>query len=203
MPGDEELGDLAADVRETVTELLGSGARVDVLLGHSLGALTAMKLCADRPDLARRLVIEDPPSGGNDPDETAREVEEGAARAHENPRSLAREMLSENPSWAEEDATNSVLSLRECDSGALARFRRDGLRWDLAALAGAVPLPTLLLLGDEERGSALAAGERLVVANALRQGSIEELGAGHNVHRDDFEGYVRVLGGWLGGPRDS
>jgi len=22
-------------------------------------------------------------------------------------------------------------------------------------------------------------------------------------HRVDFEGYVRVLGGWLGGPRDS
>jgi len=32
---------------------------------------------------------------------------------------------------------------------------------------------------------------------------MEELGAGHNVYRDDFEGYVRVLGGWLGGPRDS
>jgi pimeloyl-ACP methyl ester carboxylesterase len=203
MLGDEELGDLAADVYETVTDLLEPGTRVDVLLGHSLGALTAMKLCADRPDLAHRLVLEDPPSGGNDPSETAREVREGAARAHEDPRALAREMLSENPSWAEEDATNSVAGLRNCDAGVLARFRRDGLRWDLVALACAIPVPTLLLLGDEALGSGLPAGERAAVASALRRSSIEELGAGHNVHRDDFEGYVRVLGGWLGRPRAS
>lgn len=200
MLGDEELGNLAADVYETLTDLLGSGVRADVLLGHSLGALTAMKLCGDRPNLARRLVLEDPPSGGNDPNETAREVQEGAVRAHEDPRALAREMLSENPSWAEEDATNSVAGLRDCDAGALARFRRHGLRWDLVALAGAIPVPTLLLLGDEVLGSALPASERAAVTNALRQGSVEELEAGHNVHRDDFEGYVRVLGDWLGGP---
>lgn len=196
----EELGDLAADVRETVTALLGSDARVDVLLGHSLGALTAMKLCEDHPDFARRLVLEDPPSGGNDPDETAREVEQSAARAREDPLALSREMLSENPSWAEEDATNSVAGLRDCDAWALASFRRSGLRWDLVALAGAVPVPVLLLLGDEELGAALPAGERAAVAGALSRGSVEELEAGHNVHRDDFEGYLRVLGGWLGGP---
>ena len=67
MRGGEGLGDLADDVYETVTELLGSGASVDVLVGHSLGALTAMRLCEDVADLTRRLVLEDPPSGGNDP----------------------------------------------------------------------------------------------------------------------------------------
>ncbi len=203
MLGDEGLEDLAADVRETLAELLGSDARVDVVLGHSLGALTAMKLCGDRPDFARRLVLEDPPSGGNDPSETAREVEEGAARAHADPRALMREMLSENPSWAEEDAANSVAGLRDCDARALARLRRIGLRWDLVALAGAIPVPTLLLLGEERLGSALPAGERAPVAGALRRGTVEELGAGHNVHRDDFAGYVYVLGEWLGGPRTS
>ena len=81
MRGDEELGDLAADVGETVTDLLGSGARVDVLLGHSLGALTAIKLCGDHPGFAGRVVLEDPPSSGNDPDQTAREVEWGASPA--------------------------------------------------------------------------------------------------------------------------
>lgn len=199
----EELGDLAADVRETVMDPLGSDARVDVLLGHSLGALTAMKLCGDHPDFARRLVLEDPPSGGSDPDETARQVEQSAARAREDPLALSREMLSENPSWAEEDAANSVAGLHDCDAGALASFRRSGLRWDLAALAGSVRVPALLLLGDENRGSGLPGSERAAVADALRQGSVEELEAGHNVHRDDFEGYVRVLGNWLGGPTAS
>ena len=109
-------------------------------------------------------------------------------------------MLSENPSWAEEDATNSVAGLRDCDAGALARFRREGLRWDLVALVEALPVPTLLVLGDEGLGSALPAGERAAVASALREGSVEQLETGHNVHRDDFAGYVRLLGGWLGTP---
>jgi hypothetical protein len=70
-------------------------------------------------------------------------------------------------------------------------------------LAGAIPVPTLLVLGEERLGSALPAGERAPVAGALRRGTVEELGAGHNVHRDDFAGYVYVLGAWLGGPRTS
>ena len=160
MRGGEGLGDLGDDVYETVTELLGSGAGVDVLVGHTLGALTAMRLCEDVPDLTRSLVLEDPPSGGNDPNANAREVEEGASRAREDPRTLAREILSENPSWAERDTISSVASLRDCDAGALARFRRDELRWDLVALAGAIPVPMLLLLGDEDLGSALLASER-------------------------------------------
>jgi hypothetical protein len=59
------------------------------------------------------------------------------------------------------------------------------------------------VVGEEARGSALPASERAAVASALRQGSVEELETGHNVHRDDFEGYVRVLDEWLGGPRAS
>ena len=83
-----------------------------------------MRLCEDVPDLTRSLVLEDPPSGGNDPNANAREVEEGASRAREDPRTLAREILSENPSWAERDTINSVASLRNCDAGALAREQR-------------------------------------------------------------------------------
>jgi hypothetical protein len=48
----------------------------------------------------------------------------------------------------------------------------------------------------------LASERAAAVANMLRQGSIEELEAGHNIHRDDFEGYVGVLGDWLGGAED-
>jgi hypothetical protein len=34
----------------------------------------------------------------------------------------------------------------------------------------------------------------------LRRGITKEFNAGHGVHRDDFEGYVRLLAGWLGEP---
>ena len=55
MSGGEGLEDLAGDLYETVSGNLGSGAKIDVLLGHSLGALAALKLCEARGDPARRL----------------------------------------------------------------------------------------------------------------------------------------------------
>jgi pimeloyl-ACP methyl ester carboxylesterase len=198
--GGEGLADLAADVHETVVELLGPDTRTDVLLGHSLGALTAAKLGETHPDLVRRLALEDPPAGSNDPEVTAREVEEAAARARQVPEALTTELAAENPSWAREDVENNVADLRDCDAGGLAVLRRHGLRWNLAALVGATETPTLLMLSAEERGSALAEPERAAVANSLRRGTVEEFDAGHCIHRDDFDRYVRLLGNWLGGP---
>jgi hypothetical protein len=54
-----------------------------------------------------------------------------------------------------------VAGLRDCDAGALASFRREGLRWNLDALTSAVPVPALFVLGDANLGSAYSAGERV------------------------------------------
>ena len=198
--GDEQLGDLAEDVHETVAGLLDPDGRIDVVLGHSLGALTALGFCGLYGDLVRRVVLEDPAgSESADAEETAREVEEAASRASEAPDDLVREMMEENPSWAQEDCELAVRSLRECDARGLAAMRR-GFHWNLAGLAGFVEVPALLVLGSDARGSGLPEPERSAVAGALRRGAVEVLETGHFVHRDDFEGYVRLLGGWLGEP---
>ncbi len=198
--GDEQLGDLAEDVHETVAGLLDPDGRIDVVLGHSLGALTALGFCGLYGDLVRRVVLEDPAgSESADAEETAREVEEAASRASEAPDDLVREMMGENPSWAQEDCELAVRSLRECDARGLAAMRR-GFHWNLAGLAGFVEVPALLVLGSDARGSGLPEPERSAVAGALRRGAVEVLETGHFVHRDDFEGYVRLLGGWLGEP---
>ena len=198
--GDEQLGDLAEDVHETVAGLLGPEEWIDVVLGHSLGALTALGFCGLYGELVRRAVLEDPPgSESADAEETAREVEEAADRAKEAPDDLVRELMEENPSWAREDCEMAVQSLRECDARRLAAMRR-GLHWNLTGLAGFLEVPALLVLGSDARGSGLPEPERSAVAGALRGGTVEVLETGHFVHRDDFEGYVRLLDGWLGEP---
>ena len=69
------LEDLAGDLHETVALLLGPEESVDVLLGHSLGALAASKLYRRHDRLAGRLVIEEPPASENyDFNEVARMV---------------------------------------------------------------------------------------------------------------------------------
>jgi pimeloyl-ACP methyl ester carboxylesterase len=199
MQGDEELGDLAADVYGTVLEEVGTA---DVLLGHSLGALVALKLCEDYGEPARRLVLEDPPgSESTDFGEVAREAQAGAVLARGSSEEAVRRNLIENPAWAEEDARNSVAGILDCDADTVAGFLRDGLRYDLAEMVHSVSIPALLVVGSEERGAMLPDPERAIVAGALRRGTTKEFDAGHGVHRDDFEGYVELLGGWLGEPR--
>jgi pimeloyl-ACP methyl ester carboxylesterase len=196
------LDDLAGDLYETVRGLLGAATeRIDVLLGHSLGALIALKFCEEHGDLVERLVLEEPPgSESNDFDEVAGMVESDVARAREAPEEMKREQLEENPSWTEEDAANNVASLRDCDAEPIAEMMRKDLRYDLSALVGSVEIPTLLVLASEAQGSALPEPERTAVENALHHGTVGVFDAGHGVHREDFEGYARLLGDWLREP---
>lgn len=195
------LDDLAEDLHETILGLPGPAERIDVLLGHSLGALTALKLREKPGDLVERLVLEEPPGSENtDFDEVARMLESDAVRAREAPEGMKREQLEQNPSWAEEDAEYNVAGLRDFDAGPVAEALRNDLRYDLSALVGPIEVPTLLVLGSEAQGSALPEPERTAVGDALRRGRLETFDTGHGVHREDFEGYVRLLDKWLGGP---
>ena len=196
------LEDLAGDLHETVSGLLGPEESIDVLLGHSLGALAALELCREHGGLVERLVLEEPPGSESiDFEEIARSVEADVARAREAPEAHKREQLEENPSWSEGDSVANVESLRDCDAEPVTTMIRNGLRYDLSALVESVTAPTLLILGSEARGSALPEPERAAVANALHQGTVETFDAGHGVHRDDFKGYTRLLSSWLKSPK--
>lgn len=201
MSGGEKLADLAADVHDTVTPLLDPGGRIDVLLGHSLGALTALKLSTEHPDLVRRLVLEDPPDSKGGPDGfegVAQGVQAGADQASKDPGAVTRNIRAGNPSWDEEDVTNDVAGDLACDARPVAAMMRSGLRFDLTAMIGALEIPTLLMLGGEDQGSVMLEPERTAVTEALRLGEVETFETSHCIHRDDFGGYVRLLERWLG-----
>ena len=89
--GGEGIEDLAKDVHDTAAEVLEPGERMDVLLGHSLGALAALKFCELHGDRVRRVVLEDPPEPESTHfEEVARGVETDAARAQQDPDALTR-----------------------------------------------------------------------------------------------------------------
>jgi pimeloyl-ACP methyl ester carboxylesterase len=144
-------------------------------------------------------VLEEPlGSESIDFDEISRGVEADiAARAREAPEAHKRDQLEENPTWSEGDSAANVESLRDCDAEPLAAVVRNSLQYDLTTLVGSVAVPALLVLGSEARGSALPKPERTDVADALRRGKVKTFDAGHRVHWDDFEGYVRLLSNWL------
>src|SRR5690349_18429433 len=59
-PGTYRMEDYAADV---VAFLRGRVTRPAVIVGHSLGAVIALTVASDAPELVRAIVLEDPPLG--------------------------------------------------------------------------------------------------------------------------------------------
>jgi pimeloyl-ACP methyl ester carboxylesterase len=197
--------DLAADVADTVAALAALGAGVDLLVGHSLGALVALELVAARPGFARRLVVEDPPGPGSvDWAALADGIEADARRAVADPQGLRRDLEAVNPAWPPGEAERRVADLADCDAAAIAAALRPGVRFDLAALVAAARLPVLLLLAEEALGSTIVGVDRKAVVAALPPEGpaatnrvVRVLPVGHSVHRESLDGWLAALDAWL------
>ena len=192
--------DLAADVAETVADAAGVAEvpPVDLLVGHSLGALVALELVTARPGFARRLLLEEPP-GPNSVDWVglADGMEADRRRAVEDPEALRRDLEAENPRWPPGEAERRVADLADCNATAIAAALRPGVPFDLAGLLAAARLPILLLLADEALGSSLTGVDRKAAVAAAGDHATRVLPSGHSIHREALEAWLRELDAWL------
>jgi pimeloyl-ACP methyl ester carboxylesterase len=166
---------------------------VDLLVGHSMGAATAISAVARRPGLARAVVLEDPPGGlGVSVERLANGVELDADTARLDRDRLVRRSRADHPTWAPEDVEQDVRGIEEADATAVAAGLRTGLRgWDIPALVAAADMPVLVLVAPDSRGqdperpgSALSGDARAGVRAALPPDRFVELSGGHCLHRD-------------------
>jgi len=186
-------GPLTADalVESVTTQVAGP---VDLLVGHSMGAATAISTVVRQPGFARAVVLEDPPGGSALPpaDRLAGDVELDADIARLDRDRLVRRSRADHPAWAMDDVEYDVRGIEEADVTAVAAGVRAGLRgWDLPTLVAAVDVPVLVLVapdtrgGDPDRpGSALTREARAGVRAALPPDRFVELPGGHCLHRD-------------------
>jgi pimeloyl-ACP methyl ester carboxylesterase len=186
------VADLAADVAETVE------GPVELLVGHSLGALVALQLVSLDPGFARRLVLEDPPGSSSiDWAALADGIEADTRRAATDPAALRRDLEAANPTWPPGEAERRVADLADCDGQAIAAALRAGVPFDLTALVAAAPLPTLLLLAEEALGSNLIGLDRKAAIEALPNGSARVLPTAHSVHREALGPWLAALDAWV------
>ena len=188
-------GSLAADIGATLDAL--GVVPVDLLVGHSLGAAVCMELVHRRPDVARRLVIEDPP--GQDraddlPFQQNLEREVRAAGADDD--GEVRRALAENPTWLDEDARQDVAGKAASDLDGIMASLRSGTGLRVIDLAPTIRIPALYLLASEDL-SALGSRRADFIDSLPTSASLVEVDSGHTVHRDRFEAYLSALLGWL------
>jgi pimeloyl-ACP methyl ester carboxylesterase len=177
---------------------------VDLLAGHSLGAIVALGLLARDPAAARAVVLEEPPAPGSiDLSALAAVIAQDAVAVRRDRAPLVAREREANPRWEPGDVERSVRGIEEADSDAVVAALHGPLRWDLSALLAGVRIPALVLAGPDapgtfplDPGSALRATDRDGVRAALAPERFVVLDGGHCLHRDDAARWVDVVDGF-------
>ncbi len=169
-----------------------------VLLGHSMGALTAARLAAARPAVVRHLVLEEParatPRRSPSSPRRRAAMHRLAGTDHAGRVALAR---AEHPDWPEDELDPWAHSKAETDLGHL----DVGSEWGepLLALLADVPGPVTLVRGEPARGGLVSMTAARRCAAACRGGAeVVALPAGHNPRREARSPFLAVLAAVLG-----
>jgi pimeloyl-ACP methyl ester carboxylesterase len=177
---------------------------VDLMVGHSLGAIVALELLARDREAARAFVLEEPPGPGaiDLPALAAVIAHDATAVRHDRATLVAREREA-NPRWDPGDVERSVRGIEEADSDAIIAALNGPLRWDLTALLAGVDVPALVLAAHDapgtfplDPGSALRGPDREAVRAALAPGRFVVLEGGHCLHRDDPARWLEAVEGF-------
>jgi pimeloyl-ACP methyl ester carboxylesterase len=186
------LDDLARDLEAAIEA--HAAAPIDALIGHSLGAAVSQRLAWRRPDIALRLILEDPPGIIRQDDiefqaRLRRDVEAARVRPDEE---LRRE-LAEHPAWLEGDARQNVEGRAMTRVDVIVASIRRGRGIELADLAAEIRIPTRYVLAPVDRSVMPDEPRRRLIANLPEGSDALVLDGGHTLHRDRFDEYVTAV----------
>ena len=215
---EEGYGDayFAADLAALIREL---GLEKPLILGHSMGAATALALAGLCPDIPGAILLSDPPvrwpttpvavaPGGDaeeDPDAEAAEEIDWLARTRawitELQSKTREELIAEeraNSGWSDAELgpwADAKLRLRLTVLG-----RGDDPGPDWQAIIPQITCPALLITADPARGSLVTAEAAADLKALLPQLQIAHIAdAGHSIRRDQFDRYMDAVDGFVAG----
>ena len=192
--------------REVVGLIEGLALEDPVVMGHSMGAMTALTLAALEPDLPRAILLEDPPAFWRvgPPSQEDLDVRSGMRTwFYEVKRKTRDELLEavriENPEWSEAEL-GPWADAKQRFSLEITQLidNQDAVPANFPALLGQISCPVLLITADPQRGAILTdedvAELKKSVPNLER---VHIPGAGHNIRREQFFRYMGVLDTFL------
>jgi pimeloyl-ACP methyl ester carboxylesterase len=190
----------ALAVLDALPRLLGARQRSVIAYGHSMGALTAARVAAARPNLVRGLVLEDPART------TARRNQSSermlswmqSLRSGDHASRLAW-VRANHPDWPEAELEPWARSKENVDLAHLERAADWGE--PLSALLSEVHCPVLIIRGEPARGGIVSrTGARRCAAACPGGASVVALDAGHSPRREApaafYPALVEVLKTW-------
>jgi pimeloyl-ACP methyl ester carboxylesterase len=172
-------------------------ARPLAVVGHSLGAVVAALLAAERPELMSKVILVDPPFDATRPREHIEVVER---LRHAEPGVLEAELMRREPGMGDLYAKALASLYRTAADGAFHAVLRaePGFPAAVAALAN-ISIETLVIAADPSLDAALGAEAAEKVGSLLQHGKVLTIpGARHAVHASKPREFAAAVREFLG-----
>jgi N-formylmaleamate deformylase len=193
------LENLATDLARFIQ---GVGLNKPLVLGHSMGAVTALVLAGLYPDLPRAILLEDPPAFWSFDDASPRDNETrnnlkawitGIKRKTWD--DLMDEVRSGNPRWSEAEIAPWINSKHRFSPKIVDLvFPKDLGPINFPDLIRRITCPALLISADPQRGAAAQEKDIATLQALLPHLQIVPIAnAGHSIRRDEFVRYIDVV----------
>ncbi|GCE30763.1 alpha/beta hydrolase [Dictyobacter alpinus] len=173
-----------------------------ILLGHSMGGMTALTVAARYPNLVRAILLEDPPIIDRSPQQA-----EAGSRSSQmvhwltGLKAMTRDELlvhvrADNPTWPEEDYVPWVDSKIDVDPAVFQSIAGISRSW--RELAADITCPVLLVIGDVERRAIVTPEAAQEALRYWAQGKVVHIAeAGHNIRRDNYPDFMHAVQAFL------
>jgi pimeloyl-ACP methyl ester carboxylesterase len=179
--------------------ITGLGLIRPAVLGHSMGAVTALGLAGAYPDLPGAILLEDPPPWwmpappGGRPTRPDIPIVDLKRKTREE---LIAYQHAHSPTWSEAELGPWADSKLRFGFDFLKRKRWPPVDWP--ATIQCITCPTLLITADIDKG-AIVSPEAAATFQALLPPArvVHIAGAGHSIRREQFARYMEAVSAFL------
>lgn len=196
MPLPDEPFTVSALAADAARELRARGIGPAIVLGHSMGGVTAEVLALHAPDLVAALILEDPAWPGGDDDggapiwlgDTVRRLA-GRPRAE-----LTAIAATDCAGWPAAETEGWITAKQGLDRR-LADVPHQWQERDWVAATAELRVPVTLITGDTARGSIVTPAQVEVARAALgdRLTHVPVPGVGHNIRREAPAAFLAAI----------
>lgn len=192
---------MADDLRGAIMAL---GLRRPAVLGHSMGAATALALAGTYPDVPGAILLEDPPAwwigtparvaARDDPESPMHRWITGLKRKSRE--ELIAEQRAATPGWSEAELGPWADSKLRLSPNVLKFGPAESIDW--SAMLRRIRCPALLITADPARGAIItdeSAAALQALVPQLRVAHISD--AGHSARRDQIDLYMKIVRDFL------
>ncbi len=189
--------DLGHDLAGVISAL---GLRRPAVLGHSMGAATALALAGAHPELPGVILLEDPPARWIVQSAAGPADQAWQARMHDwitGLQAKTREELiaaqrAETPSWSEDELGPWADSKLRLSLTVLQRGAPPVTNWP--TLVSGITCPVLLITADPAKRAIVTDAEAATLQELIPQLRVAHIAdAGHSIRRDQFDRYMQVV----------